>query len=200
MRWRTAPRFLALFIGLSLGTLAMPRAVAACSCVGPEDQLRMAGRDPRTVVLTGTPGVETPAGVPVAVTRWYVGRGAAPVVTLQVDHTEQSSCGTSAPPPGREHLFVLWRDDTGNLLFHLCSVAADLGTDDGRARFAQAQALFGAGVGPDPTAAATSPPDASALARSILSMSGVVLLVIAFGVGLLVGVIGVLKRTRFGRD
>jgi hypothetical protein len=160
----------------------------------------MAGRDPRTVVLTGTPRVETPAGVPVAVTRWYVGRGAAPVVTLQVDHTEQSSCGTTAPPAGREHLFVLWRDDAGNLLFHLCSVAADLGTDDGRARFAQAQALFGAGVGPDPTAAATAAPDTWALARSVLSMSGVLLLVIAFGGGLILGVIGVLKRTRFGQD
>lgn len=160
----------------------------------------MAGRDPRTIVLTGTPGVETPAGVPVAVTRWYAGGGIAPVVTLQVDHTEQSSCGTTAPPPGREHLFVVWRDDAGKLLFHLCSVAADLGTDDGRARFAQAQALFGAGVGPDPTAAATDPPDAPAVARSILSMAAAVLLVVAFGVGLILGVIGVLKRTRFGRD
>ena len=200
MRWRTAPGILALLVGLSIGALAMPRAAVACSCVGPEDQLRMAGRDPRSVVLTGTPGAETPAGVPVTVTRWYVGRGPAPVVTLRVDHIDESSCGTTAPPPGREHLFVVWRDDDGKLLFHLCSVAADLATDDGRARFAQAQALFGAGVGPDPTAGATDPPDAPAVGRSILSMSGAVLLVVAFGIGLILGVVGVLKRTRFGRD
>jgi hypothetical protein len=31
-------------------------------------------------------------------------------------------------------------------------------------------------------------------------MSGVLLLVIAFGGGLILGVIGVLKRTRFGQD
>jgi hypothetical protein len=60
--------------------------------------------------------------------------------------------------------------------------------------------LFGAGVGPDPTAAATAAPDTWALARSVLSMSGVLLLVIAFGGGLILGVIGVLKRTRFGQD
>ena len=200
MRWRTIPGTLALFVGLMVGTLALPRPTVACSCVNPEDQLRDAGRDPRSVVLTGTPGVETPAGVPVVVTRWYVGRGPAPVVTLRVDLTEQSSCGTTAPPPGREHLFVLWRDDAGTFLFNLCSVAADLGTDDGRARFAQAQALFGAGVGPNPTAAATDPPDAPAVARSILSMSAAMLLVVAFGAGLILGVIGVLKRTRFGQD
>jgi hypothetical protein len=191
---------LALLIGLSVAALAIPPAVAACSCVGPEEQVRMAGQDPRSVVLTGTPGVETPAGVPVTVSRWLAGPGAAPVVTLRVESNEQSSCGTTAPPPGREHLFVLWRDDAGQLLFHLCSVAADVGTEDGRARLAQAQTLFGEGVGPDRTPQATAPSDAGAIAGTIIALTAPLILVLAFGVGLILGVVGVLKKTRFGRD
>lgn len=159
----------------------------------------MAGRDPRTIVLTGTPGVETPTGVPVAVSRWYMGGGTAPMVNLHVESPMESSCGTSAPPAGHEHLFVLWRDDSGRFLFHSCSVAADLSTDDGRVRLAQAQALFGPGVGPDASPGTPAPPDVASIATAVVGTFAPLLLMIAFGVGLILGVVGVLKRTRFDR-
>jgi hypothetical protein len=199
MRRRTT-NSLVLLLVLALCGLAIPTAVAACDCVSPEDQLSGAGRDPRTVVLTGTPGVETPAGVPVSVSRWFLGTGAAPVVLLRVESDEANSCGTTAPTAGREHLFVLWRESGGDLLFHLCSVAADLGTDDGKARLAQAQALLGAGATAEPVQAA---PSAAPEATIVELASGVIVplvVVVVVGVAFLLGIVAVLRRTRVEPD
>jgi hypothetical protein len=199
MRRRSASG-LVLFLALALGGLAIPSAVAACDCVSPEDQLSGAGRDPRTVVLTGTPGVETPAGVPVSVSRWFLGAGPAPVVLLRVQSAESNTCGTTAPTAGREHLFVLWREDGGDLLFHLCSVAADLGTDDGQARLAQAEAMLGPGATAEPVQAA---PSSSPGATIVEVASGVIVplvMVVLVGVAFLLAVVAVLRRTRVESD
>jgi hypothetical protein len=191
---RQTARIALLVLGLSLVAFALPSAVAACSCASPDEQLRMAGMDPRTVVLTGEAGQPTAGGVPVAVARWFTGAGAAPVIVLSVDRSDESSCGTTEPPAGQHYLFVLWRQDDGRLLYHLCSLAADLSTDDGRARLAQTEALFGPGTTPDP--GATAPPltalDPAALAAVLLPL----VIVLVIGGGFLFGVVAVLRRTR----
>jgi hypothetical protein len=198
MRRPIANRLL-LLLALALGGLAIPTAVAACDCVSAEDQLRGAGDDPRTVVLTGTPGVETPAGVPVSVSRWFLGAGAAPVVVLRVESAEANSCGTTAPPAGREHLFVLWREDGGDLLFHLCSVAADLGTDDGQARLLQAKALLGPGPTAEPIQAAPSSSPGTAIVEVASGVIVPLVVVVVVGIAFLLGIVAVLRRTRVER-
>jgi hypothetical protein len=199
MRGRTTSSLVLLLV-LAVGGLAIPTAVVACDCVSPEDQLRGAGRDPRTVILTGTPGVETPAGVPVSVSRWFLGTGAAPVVLLRVESAESNTCRTTAPPAGREHLFVLWREDGGDLLFHLCSVAADLGTDDGQARLAQAEALLGPGATTEPVGAAPSSSPEAAIVGIASGVFAPLVMVVVVGVAFLLGIVAVLRRTRVERD
>ena len=99
MRWRTAPGFLALMIGLSLGTLAMPPAVAACSCVGPEDIVDNAGREPGSAVFTATAGARIGDDIPVVVTRWLLGPQPAGAIVLK-GTPPGDMCGSTSPPPG----------------------------------------------------------------------------------------------------
>jgi hypothetical protein len=195
MHRRNVATMLVLLVGLGFVGLAIPRAAVACSCVAPDDILRGAGEDVRSAVLTGVPGAATPAGVPVTVSRWFTGAGAAPVVFLDVEGIQESSCGTNAPPPGHEYLFVVWRDDAGRFSYHGCSVAADLATDDGQARLAHAQSVFGPPSTPEPQAGApASDPVQDAIGAATMFLPFVAVLL--FGAAFLLGIVGVLRRTR----
>src|SRR5919106_5881246 len=62
---------LVLLVGLGLTGLAMPRAVAACSCamITMED----ARNEPEAVVFSGIVDPRDQRGYPVTVTRWFKG-------------------------------------------------------------------------------------------------------------------------------
>lgn len=201
MRWRTIPGTLALFVGLMLGTLALPRAAVACSCVAPDDIVDTAGRQPGSAVFTATAGARVGDDIPVVVTRWLVGVPPGGAVILKGTPVGDM-CGPTSPPPGGEYLFVTYQDETARFNINGCSVQADVTSPDGQALLARAIARFGPGVAPDPDPPpeTTATVDVASITGSAIAALAPLLLLLAFGVGLILGVIGVLKRTRFGRD
>jgi hypothetical protein len=200
MRWRTIPGILALLVGLSLGALAMPRATVACSCLGPEDIVDSAGRQPGSAVFTATAGARVGDDIPVVVTRWLV--GVPPVGAVILKGTPVGDmCGPTSPPPGGEYLFVTYQDETARFNINGCSVQADVTSPDGQALLARAIARFGPEVAPDPDPPPATPTvDVASIAGSAIAALAPLLLLVAFGIGLILGIVGVLKRTRFGRD
>ena len=205
MRPRIAPGILALIIGLSLGALAMPPAVAACSCVGPEDLIDTAGREPGSALFTATAGPRVGDDIPVIVTRWLAGAPPVGAVVLR-GMPPGDMCGSTAPPPGGEYLFVTYQSEAARFTINGCSVQADVASPEGRVLLARAMGRFGPGFAPGPEPRPTTDPpalrpdqDIASIAAGIVGTLGPLVLVIAFGAGLVIGLVGVLKRTRFGR-
>ena len=188
-------------IGLSLGALAMPASVAACSCVGPEDIIDNAGREPGSAVFTARPGARIGDDIPVVVTRWLAGAAPAGAVVLK-GTPPGDMCGATSPPPGAEYLFVTYQNEVARFNINGCSVQADVASPDGQVLLARAIGRFGPGVAPDPDPPPTAAPsvDVATIAGTAIGALGPLILVVAFGAGLILGVIGVLKRTRFGQD
>lgn len=201
MRSHKTPGILTLVIGLALGALAMPTAVAACSCVGPDTIIDTAGREPGSAVFTATAGPRVGDDIPVSVTRWLAGLAPVGAVVLK-GSPPGDMCGSTTPPPGGEYLFVTYQSETARFTINGCSVQADIATPEGQALLTRAIGRFGPGVAPDPDPPpnATSAIDVASIAAGVLGALGPLVLVVAFGVGLVLGVVGVLKRTRFGRD
>ena len=191
---------LALIIGLTLGALAMPPATAACSCVGPETIIDSAGREPGSAVFTATAGPRSGDDIPVFVTRWLAGLPSIGAVVLKAGPPDDM-CGSTTPPAGGEFLFVTYETETARFNINGCSVQADIASPEGQALLARAVGRFGTGVASDPDTppAATSGVDVGSIVGGILGTLGPLVQVVAFGVGLMLGLVGVLKRTRFGR-
>ncbi len=201
MRSHRALGTFALIIGITLGALAMPTATAACSCVGPETIIDSAGREPGSAVFTATAGPRTGNDIPVFVTRWLSGPPSIGAVVLKAGPPDDM-CGSTTPPAGGEYLFVTYATETSRFNINGCSVQADVASPEGQALLARAIGRFGTGVAPDPDPPpiATSGVDVGSIVKGILGALGPLVLVVAFGVGLMLGLVGVLKRTRFGRD
>lgn len=162
MRWRTMPRILALLVGVSLGALAMPPAVAACSCM----QITM--DDARTqadaVVFTGTVGPRDARGYPVTVTRWFKGGGIfEPRVRLHPEGFSEAGggadCTVKPLPTGTAWIFITSAFE-GMYSVNLCSPHAALATDEGQTMLADAVRVFGGGGPPVAAPPATGPPAA----------------------------------------
>jgi hypothetical protein len=203
---RIAPGILFLIIGLSLGALAMPSAVAACSCVAPADIIDTAGRDPGAAVFTATALPRVGNDIPVVVRRWIA--GAPPIGAVVLRGTPPDDmCGSTSPPPGGEYLFVTYQSEAARFTINGCSVQADVASPEGRVLLARAIGRFGPGFAPVPEPPPTTDPpalrpaaDIGSIAAGIVGAVGPLVLIVAFGAGLVIGLIGVLKRTRFGRD
>ncbi len=201
MRSHRVSGILALIIGLTLGALARPAAAAACSCVGPETIIDSAGAEPGSAVFTATAGPRAGNDIPVFVTRWLSGRPSIGALVLKAGPPDDM-CGSTTPPAGGEYLFVTYQTETAGFNINGCSVQADVASPEGQALLARAIGRFGPGVAPDPDPppAATPQVDVGSIVEGILGALGPVVLVVAFGVGLMLGLVGVLRRTRFGRD
>ena len=188
---------------MTLASLAMPPATVACSCAVPGPLAEVRG-DPDAAVFTGTVDFQDARGFPVTVTRWFQGGGPMePRIwfTASSFSGDGASCGVAPLPVGTEWIFVAYRTE-GMYGTGLCSPHAALATPEGQAMLAEAAQTFGAPVPttPELTTGPRPEPDLAALATAIVGTVGPLFLVVAFGAGLLVGLVGVLKRTRFGGD
>jgi hypothetical protein len=125
--------------------------------------------------------------VPVVVTQWLWGQGAAPAVWLSANSFGDSAgCGTNPPLPGTSWIWVTWLPgNSGDFGTGLCSPAAQLDTPEGQAMLKDALAVFGVSVPPNATAEPTaaipipsSTPDPAAAARDLrlLLIGGAVIL------------------------
>ena len=149
------PRRSALLSGLvTLGLISAfaPAAAMACSCVGPEEIIKMLPTSPNAVAFTGSVGPAVPEGVPVSVTSWYGGPPPADTVALDVAQGSDGMCGRDAPPPGPTYLFVTWLNETGRLGLGLCDIAVDVASAEGQ----RYQEMLAAVIGP-PTLVAVEP-------------------------------------------
>ncbi len=148
---------LALALSAYLAT-AVP--VAACDCMAMEPMKAYAGQ-PSWTIFSGTVQAPQPAGVPVLVTRWFQGEGAAPVVAIQGTWgVGGAACETSLPPAGSEWIFLASRRETGELDVNLCTPHAAVASDAGAAMLKDAIATFGAGGGPPPNQGGVAEPAA----------------------------------------
>lgn len=181
---------LALVVAATI-QLAVPRITVACSCVDPAMILTMAADDPSSVVFTGETGPAVGSTVPVSVTGWYGGPAPTDIVMLDVQGGDSASCGMNPPPAGNEYLFGAYESSPGQLGINACSLVADLGTPEGQALQAQADAALGP-PSPPPEAAPSAPPDDSLSAQ--LGEKIPIIVVLLFGVGFLAGIYLILRR------
>ncbi len=145
---------------LSGVSLAKPLPALACSCaqLGTLREYATQGGS----IFSGTAGPQDGRGVPVAVDRWFVGAGAAPVVHLSNDSFgEGSGCGINVPAAGSRWIWVAFRSPPNpDFQTGLCSPHGELGADDGRAHLAEARRTWGGAAPPAPAATDVEAPTA----------------------------------------
>jgi hypothetical protein len=191
---------LAALLALLLVSVLAPGAAMACSCVPPDMILDTLGDSEEEAVFTGTVGPAVGDRVPVQVHAWYGEPAPAAVVTLEVMGGGDASCGTVAPPAGRQFLFVSYETGTGTFGLNLCSVAADLATPDGIAILDQVVATLGPPAVVDPPPEPTPEPSPTSVGGTTertgiaLPIGGAVLLTILV-VGGVVALAGRRRRT-----
>jgi hypothetical protein len=152
------PRVLAALALVLAAYGATPLPVAACDCTAAQPMAAYAGRTEWTI-FSGRVQAPDPAGVlPVLVSRWFQGDGAAGLVWIDGSWgAGGASCEVPLPPVGSEWIFVAWRRETGELDVNLCTPHAEVGTDVGGAMLTDAFATFGDG-GAGPPAEPSAPP------------------------------------------
>jgi len=158
---RRLARRLGLIAALPLVTgtvwLAAAGPTFACSCV--ESRPMAAYDTPQNAIFAGTAGPLDARGVPVRVTAWYHGAGAAPLVYLaKSSFGDGAACGTTPPPVGTSWIWVTWLPaGGGDAQTGLCSPSARLDTGEGAAMVAEATATFGGAPPPGAAGDLTEP-------------------------------------------
>jgi hypothetical protein len=199
-------RRLAALLSLTFLSMALWLTAAgpafACSCVGPQPMAAYATAD--NAVFSGTAGPRDNRGVPVRVSAWFSGRGAAPIIYLAAQSFgDSAACGTNVPNAGTDWIWVTYLPEGGgDPIAGLCSPHAQLGTPEGDAMLKDATATFG-GVVPlggspsdPPGVAATDPPASSPESPTAPLDSGALIALITLGLGLavLAGVVLLARR------
>ena len=165
--WRASAVFAAALIasfGILLGT-AGPAVACSCAMNGAMNEYATGDH----AVFTGTAGVRVDRGVPVEVTQWLWGQGAADLVWLTASgFGDSAGCGTNPPPAGTSWIWVTWLPgNNGDFGTGLCSPAAQLDTPEGKAMLADALAVFDAAAPPGATAEPTQAPESPTLPGSV---------------------------------
>ncbi|MEX2011063.1 MAG: hypothetical protein WEF51_02375 [Chloroflexota bacterium] len=149
MRIRRSLLTAVLPLTLLLAAFAAPPPMRACSCIQPEPMAAYRG-DPLKLVFVGTITASGPAGVEVAVERWFQGASAAVVRLAGEMFGEQSAgCQTPLPPVGSRWIYVAFIANPGEQpQVNLCTPHARLDTPEGQSMTNDALAAFGSGAPP----------------------------------------------------
>ena len=193
--WRLSTGLLAVFVlTFVLAAFVAPPRAFACSCA----QISIGQLDPtQNQVYVATAGQAVPEGTPMAVERWFVGPGAAPVVALgATSFGDSASCGTEQFQPGTRWIVSTWAGDPTQLpTTGLCQPHAQLDTPEGQAMLAEAVTAYGEGTVPEGGAPTPTPEPASPSAPS--DGSGVLILAGVIGLGVVgLGLVYVIGRGR----
>lgn len=199
--------FFVLFVAVGLVGFALPRAVAACSCamITMED----ARNEPEAVVFSGIVDPRDQRGYPITVTRWFKGGGLIePRAWLHPAGFSLTGggadCSVPPLPVGTEWMFIAYKTED---LYSvgLCSPHAAVATAAGQAMLAEAVRVFGGGEGPPATAppalpspATPNPTATPAAPVSVVETLGPIAIIV-FIAGILLGVVGALRRMGVGR-
>jgi hypothetical protein len=141
-----------LALALALLPGVAPGIALACSCVGFDDPVAETAADPMTVVFTGVAEIPRPDGnVPIQLTRWFKGAApATPVVLLDGQGFQDpmgGSCGTHAPPPGQEWIFVTAMAEPSIYGINMCTPHGPVDEAGGAQLLRAAVARYGPGTG-----------------------------------------------------
>jgi hypothetical protein len=163
MRNRRSLLTAVLPLALLLAAFAAPPPMRACSCIQPEPMAAYRG-DPLKLVFIGTIASAGPAGVEVAVERWFQGASAASVrLAGEMFGDGGASCQTPMPPVGSRWIYVAFIANPGEQpQVNLCTPHARLDTPEGQTMTNEALATFGPGappVGEPPGPEVQSTPD-----------------------------------------
>lgn len=178
-----------------LGAFAAPLPVRACSCMQPEPMAAYRG-DPLKLVFVGTIASAGPAGVEVAVERWFQGASAAIVRFASEMFGDQSAaCQTPLPPVGSRWIYVAYIGNPGEQpQVNLCTPHARMDTPEGEAMATEALAAFGSGAPPvGPPAGPEVEPTPPLLGPAVALGGAALLGLIVFGAVVAVG-----RRRRTG--
>ena len=193
---------LGLAIGLVLLPGTRPQIAVACSCAGSEDPIGDAAADPDAAVFAGIAQLPERGGdVPIVLTRWFKGPAPTPVVALDgswFDDPSGASCGTAAPTPGQEWIFVASASERATFAVSSCSPHGPVGQPHGRDLLDAAIGRFGPGlVGPS----ASEPPPGSSSGPMDAPPAGIVVAgTLAAAVLVLVGAVLVARRRSGDRE
>lgn len=200
MRIRPPITAVTLVLVLGLLAVALPRSTMACSCAMSEQPMHDAAADGGASVFAGIAGPLEPIGVGVQITRWFQGamppNGIAVLDPRGFQDPMGGSCGTHAPGPGTEWIFVAGRDEVGRYGVSLCTTHAPLDSDQGRALLAEAITVFGPGGAPETVAASPSPTSPAEDPAGLASMIVPIAVAFLFAAGLLAGLFIVLGPRR----
>ena len=194
---RRSQRRRALLTAIALLSTALWLTAAApafaCSCVGTQPMDAYATAE--HAIFAGTAGPSDARGVPVRVSQWFSGPGAAAVVYLaSSSFGDGASCGTTKPGAGTEWVWIAWLPpEGGDPTAGLCTPHAQLGTPEGTTLLADVTAAFG---GAPPPGSETEPPGAAPNPPVVPPEAGVPIVLITVGLGLavLLGAIAVARR------
>jgi hypothetical protein len=169
-----ARRVLSLIVAGWVVLLAWPSSTAACSAPFEQPTIRALG--PAQLVVVGTVGERVPGGRLFHVERWF--NGGEPGTPIVIAFKEGEPIGDCSYPvaTGEQKIIAPWRETDGRLSADLGTLQADPHTEDGRRYLAEAVALFGPGVVPEPVDAAVDPmPATEGLSPLLIVVVGVVL-------------------------
>jgi hypothetical protein len=185
--------------------LAMPRPVAACSCIAPQPLAQYATDG--SVILSGTVIGRDALGVQVAVTQWFSGDRPSPLVRIAGDFGNGASCGVgSEPPAGSSWIWVAWRPEgEDDLSISICTPFADLSTPEGQSLLAEAQQTFAGGGVPSPAPGSPSEPPVESTPPEDAGVTGGTVMIAAVGgvvvlAALVLGATAVVARRRRPAD
>lgn len=169
-----------------------------------------ARNEPEAVVFSGIVDPRDQRGYPIRVTRWFKGGGLIePRAWLHPAGFSLTGggadCSVPPLPVGTEWMFIAYKAE-GLYSVGLCSPHAAVATADGQAMLAEAVRVFGGGEEPPVTAppalpspAVPTPTATPAAPVSVVETLGPIAIVVFIG-GILLGVVGALRRMGFGRN
>ena len=147
-RSRSLLGLVAAFVFAVTWIAVFPMPAFACKCA----PTTIGALDPtENQVYAGIAGTASSAGTPMTVTRWYSGPGEAPTVELAASSFgDSASCGIEPLPVGSQWIMSAYVGESGaQPTTGQCQPHAQLGTPEGAAMLAEAEAAFGPGTVPD---------------------------------------------------
>jgi hypothetical protein len=170
-----AASMLITFSAVFVQAVALPSVVRACSCADFRSMAEVVAEGDATIVA-GVVGRQLPDRTPVAVDTWFHGSGPSDMVWVSGGSQMMTSCDPFMEV-GERRVFVLHGRPGELYSVDPCSVGGVIGTENGDAALAEAQALFGTGNVP-PTLEPTDPPEGPP-AASPLTGEGMLWLAVA---------------------
>ena len=192
---RTSVGVLRAAIGGALASVVLAIWALPASACSPPFEPSIEALGPHQVVVVGTTGARVANGRLFHVERWF--NGGLPTTPIVIGFKEGEPIGDCSYPvaAGTQLIIAPDRLENGSLYADLATLQADPDSEAGRAYLAEAIALFGPGVVPEP--AAEEPPANAGMAVVLPVLIGVV------AIGALAGVAFVVagrsgRRTRPG--